>query len=267
MTGLEIIGIISGIASIISIPLAFYFDRKNEINKYENAKRRIIETLLHQIGSGQTIDLLGMRLIIDSKLREFGLRAGRISIQEIIADIYTNVTTNPLIEYKQKSIYQQQIKKLGLSDTINIAIKSISEDRKLPSGEKLNKEVLDKLQHSNNEEKILYLKEHRLLELKNQVSYISDKKMQLKLFMELSTVLTTLISILSLFFYNDFLIKIQNSFSPVLLYVIISALVGLIITLFVSFYTKIRSNREKYFDNSKEYINLDSDELDNNNSN
>jgi len=260
MTGLEIIGLINGIASIFSIPLAFYFDRKNELNKYENAKRRIIETLLHQIGSGQPLDLLGMKLIIDSKLREAGLRPGRISIQEIIADIYTNVTTNPLIESKQKSTYQQQIKKLGLSNTINNTIDSIRENKMLPSGEKVDNEVIVKLENLDDKQKVEYLKEHRLLEIKNQVSYISNKKNQLRVFSMLSTFISILTAVASLFFYNDFLLKIKDTFSPILLYIILSVVIGIIITLFVSFYSKMRARRDNHIDNMSDFIPLDKDD-------
>lgn len=68
MTGIEIIGLIGAIASIVGIPTAFYFERKKEVKNYEEVRRKILETLMHQIGSGQKIDLLGTRLIIDSKL-------------------------------------------------------------------------------------------------------------------------------------------------------------------------------------------------------
>jgi len=257
MGALAIIGLISGIASIISIPLAFYFNRKSQLNKYEVAKRKIIETLLFQIGSGQKLDLLGMKLIIDSKLREAGLRPGRISIQEIIADLYTNVTTNPLIGGFQKDNYQLQIKRLGLTHTVRNTMNNIREHKQLPSGEKIPEDQIEKLEKSGERYKIDYLKRNHLLQMQNKITYITKRKSQLELFVEFSTILSIIVTIPSLFFYNNFLSKTQNILNPVLLSVIISIATGILITLISSIVSRIRARRSSDTEDINEFVNVD----------
>ena len=116
---------------------------------------------------------------------------------------------------------------------------------------------IEKLEKSGERYKIDYLKRNYLLQMQNKITYITKRKSQLELFVEFSTILSIIVTIPSLFFYNNFLSKTQNILNPVLLSVIISIATGILITLISSIVSRIRARRSSDTEDINEFVNVD----------
>ena len=71
-------------ASIVSVPLAFLFYYKTMDGKYEKVRKELLRLLSHYIGDGHTPNRFYISAIINSKLRENNIKAGRITVESII---------------------------------------------------------------------------------------------------------------------------------------------------------------------------------------
>ena len=242
MTGIEIIGLISGIASIFGIPLAFHFDRKNQISKYEIARKKIIDTLLHQIGTGQAIDIVGIKLIIDSKLRQASLKPGKIGLNEILADLYTNVTTNPLIDTTRRSDLQTEIKQLRIKHNINNLMLFAKTNKKLPSGEPISEDEILKIENFELKQKGDYLQSHRHT-TDQEFSFIGKSKDNLKLFNLLATLLSVVASLGLSFIYKEQVSIRETTYKTFIIGILVSLGVGFIITIVAYLPSKKKKNR------------------------
>lgn len=97
-----ILQIVGSIASIASIPLAVYLYLRSREANYRRLRADIVKTLSYQIGEGRTLSLFEVNVVIDSKLREYGVKEGDFATDEVIEDLVTEIISNPMLESSRK---------------------------------------------------------------------------------------------------------------------------------------------------------------------
>lgn len=252
---IEIFGIIAGVASIFGIPLTIYFSRKSENNKYDEVRKDIVNVLAHQIGDGAKLDLFEIKAIIESKLREKKLKPGKIRIQEIIEDLISTITATPLLDGQQKKIYKDNLKRISLNLNFRKALIHISEQKVLLSGQtelpKLEGEIKYKVENISKlhqDEKVEFLRTHKLNYQTNE-TFINQEYRKNRLYFSFSTILSITASIVSVLGFS-FSIKFLDN--KILIYVAISILLGIIISLISNWF--VRTRRRYTLENNDDEI-------------
>lgn len=155
----------------------------------------------------------------------------------------------------QKENYQRNIKKLGLSYQFNNAISEIKKTNKLPSGKEIDSKEISKIEELSEIEKAHYLKEHRLLKMK-QESYLTKRKAFLNMYSYLASILSIIGVVITLFSYGKSE-RIFENIDPILVSIVGSVIAGIIITLVASLYSRSKERREDNFENDVDYIEIE----------
>ncbi|MBP2650667.1 MAG: hypothetical protein H6Q74_1492 [Firmicutes bacterium] len=87
------------VASILSIPLALFFNKLNNESKYLKIRRSIVCILLCKLGESKTLTTFEIQSVINSKINETKLN---IRVGEIIDDLVTEVIGSPLLDIDKK---------------------------------------------------------------------------------------------------------------------------------------------------------------------
>ncbi|MFZ2405979.1 MAG: hypothetical protein WAW41_12645 [Methylobacter sp.] len=98
----DVLSIIGSIASIASIPLAFYLYLKSQAENFMNVRRDIVNRLAFQLGEGRTLTMFEVQAVIDARLRENRLKFGSIRPNEVIEDLVTETIASPLLDTGRK---------------------------------------------------------------------------------------------------------------------------------------------------------------------
>ncbi|MFM5140236.1 hypothetical protein [Aeromonas rivipollensis] len=98
----DVLSIIGSVASIASIPLAFYLYLKSQAEKILGVRKDIVNRLAFQLGEGRTLTIFEVQAVIDARLRENRLKFGSIRPNEVIEDLVTETIASPLLETGRK---------------------------------------------------------------------------------------------------------------------------------------------------------------------
>lgn len=94
---MSILEILASTASIISIPLAIYYARKNNTTISEKARLDIIKTLSHRLSTTHDISYNDIDSVYKSKLREHEISHAKFSREDILNDLKTDVMSNAFL--------------------------------------------------------------------------------------------------------------------------------------------------------------------------
>lgn len=98
----SVLQVLGSLASLAAIPVSVYLYLRSREARLVRVRREIVRILSYQIGEGRDLAMFEVRAVIDSRLREYGLRLGSISTDEIIEEIVTDTITNPMLERDRK---------------------------------------------------------------------------------------------------------------------------------------------------------------------
>lgn len=95
---MDIFQILASMASIISIPLAIYFARKNNSTTSEKARLDIIKTLSYRLSdTTYTLTHEDIDSVYKSKLREHEINQAKFNQEDILNDLKTNIMSNAFL--------------------------------------------------------------------------------------------------------------------------------------------------------------------------
>lgn len=109
----DIISLIGTIASIGSIPLGFYFFIKGKEEKRDKVKRDIVKILLYQLNDSNLVSIFEIQSVINSKCRESKVHVDTITMTEIIDDLLSEIISNPLLQKESKTTFIANLKYLS----------------------------------------------------------------------------------------------------------------------------------------------------------
>lgn len=95
---MDIFQILASMASIISIPLAIYFARKNNNTTSEKARLDIIKTLSYRLSSAHTLTYEDIDSVYKSKLREHEIVHAQFNQEDILNDLKSDIMSNAFLE-------------------------------------------------------------------------------------------------------------------------------------------------------------------------
>lgn len=95
---MDIFQILASMASIISIPLAIYFARKNNNTTSEKARLDIIKTLSYRLSSAHTLTYEDIDSVYKSKLREHEIVHVQFNQEDILNDLKSDIMSNAFLE-------------------------------------------------------------------------------------------------------------------------------------------------------------------------
>lgn len=95
---MDIFQTLASIASIISIPLAIYFARKNNNTTSEKARLDIIKTLSYRLSSAHTLTYEDINSVYKSKLREHEIIHAQFNQEDILNDLKSDIMSNAFLE-------------------------------------------------------------------------------------------------------------------------------------------------------------------------
>ncbi len=108
-TFLQILG---SIASIGSIPLAIYLYLRSREARFNKLKREIVKILSYQIGEGRNLSSFEIQSVIDSKIRESGIKNNNLLVSEIVEDLVAETISSPMLESQRKSEILNNLKSI-----------------------------------------------------------------------------------------------------------------------------------------------------------
>jgi hypothetical protein len=97
---LEIAG---SIASLVGIPLAWYFYLRTRRSAHERARAQISHTLSYQLGEGRELSVFEVMAVIESVTREARIPSDKINFEEVVDDLVTETIRNPMLEGNRKA--------------------------------------------------------------------------------------------------------------------------------------------------------------------
>lgn len=101
---MDIFQTLASMASIISIPLAVYFARKNNSTTSEKARLDIIKTLSYKLSdTTYTLSREDINSVYKSKLREHEISHAKFSQEDIVNDLKTNIMSNAFLSNEVKN--------------------------------------------------------------------------------------------------------------------------------------------------------------------
>jgi hypothetical protein len=106
---LEIAG---SIASLMGIPLAWYFYLRTRRNAYERAREEISRTVSYQLGEGREISAFEVMAVIESITRGARVPADEISFDEVVDDLVTETISNPMLEGNRKAEITKNLREI-----------------------------------------------------------------------------------------------------------------------------------------------------------
>ena len=124
----DILSIIGSIASIASIPLAFYLYLKSQAEKFMNVRRDIVNRLAFQLGEGRTLTIFEVQAVIDARLRENRLKFGLIRPNEVIEDLVTETIASPLLDTGRK---EEIVRTLSSLHTLGKLYSAVQDSQKI----------------------------------------------------------------------------------------------------------------------------------------
>lgn len=95
---MDIFQVLASMASIISIPLAIYFARKNNNTTSEKARLDIIKTLSYRLSSAHTLTYEDIDSVYKSKLREHEIVHAQFNQEDILNDLKSDIMSNAFLE-------------------------------------------------------------------------------------------------------------------------------------------------------------------------
>lgn len=104
--------VLASTASIISIPLAVYFARKNNSTTSEKARLDIIKTLSYKLSdTTYTLTHKDIDSVYKSKLREHEISHAKFNEEDILNDLKTNIMSNAFLsnDVKNNILYNLSI--------------------------------------------------------------------------------------------------------------------------------------------------------------
>ena len=122
----ELFQIFGSLASIIGIPLSFYFFLRNKEAIRTKAREEIVRILSYQIGDNIDITEFEIKMVIESQIRKKHLRPFSIKINEIVEDLVVEVINNPLLDKDKKLSLIDQLKAIH-SNGIWVALSDIGD--------------------------------------------------------------------------------------------------------------------------------------------
>ena len=124
----DVLSIIGSIASIASIPLAFYLYLKSQAEKFMNVRRDIVSRLAFQLGEGRTLTMFEVQAVIDARLRENRLKFGSIRPNEVIEDLVTETIASPLLDPGRK---EEIVRTLSSLHTLGKLYSAVQDSQKI----------------------------------------------------------------------------------------------------------------------------------------
>ncbi len=131
----SVLSIIGAVASIISIPLGFYFFIRSKEEKRDKVKRDIIKILLAQLNDSDLVSIFEIKSVINSKCREAKISIDSIRNSEILEDLIAEIIANPLLQQENKEKYITNLKLLSQ----RLLIKEV------PKNDTVSKELLQEI--------------------------------------------------------------------------------------------------------------------------
>ncbi len=104
--------ILGSIASIGGIPLAIYLYLRSREAKFSKLKRDIVKILSYQIGEGRNLSTFEMQAVIDSKIREAGIKGNNLSVSEIVEDLVAETISSPMLDSERKKDILSNLKSI-----------------------------------------------------------------------------------------------------------------------------------------------------------
>lgn len=95
---MDMFQVLASMASIISIPLAIYFARKNNNTTSEKARLDIIKTLSYRLSSTHTLTYEDIDAVYKSKLREHEIVHAQFNQEDILNDLKSDIMSNAFLE-------------------------------------------------------------------------------------------------------------------------------------------------------------------------
>lgn len=124
----DIISIIGTVASIGSIPLAFYFFLKSKEELRDKVRREVVKIILYQLSSSTSISNFEITSVITSKCLESKIDPKAISIGDVISDLISEIFSNPLLDKNIKTKLIEILKEVAFPNRrIRFSIKSKSD--------------------------------------------------------------------------------------------------------------------------------------------
>lgn len=161
----DFLQLIGSLASLISIPLAFFIYLKTKEARFDKIVKEIIKVLSYQIGDERSLSRFEIKTVINSKLRENRLKNDVISPDEIIEDLVAEVISSPLINQNRKIEIIQNLRDLYFTSRFYNQIDNISNKDK--DADIIGKELNELL--TKKESIIDQFKDYRFKENKSRV--------------------------------------------------------------------------------------------------
>lgn len=95
---MDIFQILASMASIISIPLAIYYARKNNNTTSEKARLDILKTLSYRLSATHTLTHEDIDSVYKSKLREHEIVHAKFNHEDILNDLKSDIMSNAFLE-------------------------------------------------------------------------------------------------------------------------------------------------------------------------
>lgn len=124
----DVLSIIGSVASIASIPLAFYLYLKSQAEKFMNVRRDIVNRLAFQLGEGRALTMFEVQAVIDARLRENRLKFGSIRPNEVIEDLVTETIASPLLDTGRK---EEIVRTLSSLHTLGKLYSAVQDSQKI----------------------------------------------------------------------------------------------------------------------------------------
>ena len=121
----ESLQLFSALASIISIPLAVYFSKKNVSTTSDKARLDILKTLSYRLRDSKNLSYDDIHSVYSSKLREHKIKNPKFDIQDILDDLKSDIMSNAFLE--------NQTKDKILETLSSYSVKPMFHEKKYPS--------------------------------------------------------------------------------------------------------------------------------------
>lgn len=125
---MDIFQILASMASIISIPLAVHFARKNNSTTSEKARLDIIKTLSYRLSAAHALTHEDIDSVYKSKLREHEIVNAQFTQEDILNDLRADIMSNAFLdnEIRNKILFNlSEINSQNRDPNLEIYIKPI----------------------------------------------------------------------------------------------------------------------------------------------
>ena len=116
----NLLSYIGSIASVGSIPLAFYFYLKNKEDKIDKIRRQILKIISYQIGESRLLNQFEIEKVINSNIRNNRLANNSIALENILEDLVSDTISSPLLNAPRKDEILDNLKSI-FPDKTNVS--------------------------------------------------------------------------------------------------------------------------------------------------